>query len=100
MTHHFVSELSWDRFFNVCNLGGEFTLSVNQSDTIRDVKIKIQGKEDISAYQQELLFQGYELQTDDQTLYDCNIGKSSSRIYLELKFDDKYAIFIDDLTGE
>ena len=100
MTYHFVSVLSWDHFFNVCNLGGEFTLSVNQSDTIRDVKTKIQSKEGIPVDQQQLLFRGHQLLNDDQTLHGCNIGKISSRVYLESPSDDKYAVFINDLTGE
>ena len=53
-----------------------FTLEVEQSDTVKSVKNKIQEKKGISPLQQRLLFAGKELE-DDKTLSDYNVEEKS-----------------------
>jgi len=65
------------------NRGKTFTLTVDPSDTIETVKIKIQEKEGVSASQQRLVWGAKQLE-DGRTVYDYNI-KNNSTLYLVLR---------------
>ena len=93
-----VSERKMIQLFVKSLTGKTITLRMNSNDTVVDVKAKLEKKESIPPVEQQLIFQGQQLD-DDHTLDDYAISNNST-LHLVLRLRGGMKIFIKILSTE